>query len=152
MANYNLREVLKQLGRNILSWVKTNCVNNCVSTTTNLPLAAAQGTALQKQITTLNSNITHFTDKDKLGSCTTGTISFDATQYKYVYVVSIGGATLIPVPLLRFLAVMPISHVRYVSSDYNASLYMQLAINKLTINNYNTVGWSKTEVIVHGIR
>lgn len=57
MANYNLREVLKQLGRNILSWVKTNCVNNCVSTTTNLPLAAAQGKVLQDQITTLNSNI-----------------------------------------------------------------------------------------------
>lgn len=57
MANYNLREVLKQLGRNILSWVKSNCVNNCVSTTANLPLAAAQGKALQDQITTLNSNI-----------------------------------------------------------------------------------------------
>lgn len=57
MANYNLREVLKQLGRNILSWVKTNCVNNCVSTATNLPLAAAQGKALQDQITTLKSNI-----------------------------------------------------------------------------------------------
>ena len=57
MANYNLREVLKQLGRNILSWVKTNCVNNCTSTATNLPLAAAQGKALQTQITTLNSNI-----------------------------------------------------------------------------------------------
>lgn len=57
MANYNLREVLKQLGRNILSWVKSNCVNNCVSTTTNLPLAAAQGKVLQDQITTLNSNI-----------------------------------------------------------------------------------------------
>ena len=57
MANYNLREVLKQLGRNILSWVKSNCVNNCVSTTTTLPLAAAQGKVLQDQITTLNSNI-----------------------------------------------------------------------------------------------
>lgn len=61
MANYNLREVLKQLGRNILSWVKSNCVNNCVSTTTNLPLAAAQGKVLQDQITALNSNITQHT-------------------------------------------------------------------------------------------
>lgn len=67
MANYNLREVLKQLGRNILSWVKTNCVNNCVSTTTNLPLAAAQGKVLQDQITTLNSNIkTMFIDYNTL--------------------------------------------------------------------------------------
>ncbi len=67
MANYNLREVLKQLGRNILSWVKSNCVNNCVSTTTNLPLAAAQGKALQDQITSLNSNIkTMFIDYNTL--------------------------------------------------------------------------------------
>ena len=67
MANYNLREVLKQLGRNILSWVKSNCVNNCVSTTTNLPLAAAQGKVLQDQITTLNSNIDSKADIQKQG-------------------------------------------------------------------------------------
>ena len=67
MANYNLREVLKQLGRNILSWVKSNCVNNCVSTTTNLPLAAAQGKALQDQITALNSNIASKADMQKQG-------------------------------------------------------------------------------------
>ena len=67
MANYNLREVLKQLGRNILSWVKTNCVNNCASTATNLPLAAAQGKALQDQITTLNSNIASKADMQKQG-------------------------------------------------------------------------------------
>lgn len=67
MANYNLREVLKQLGRNILSWVKSNCVNNCVSTTTNLPLAAAQGKALQDQITSLNSNIESKADMQKQG-------------------------------------------------------------------------------------
>lgn len=67
MANYNLREVLKQLGRNILSWVKSNCVNNCVSTTTNLPLAAAQGKALQDQITALNSNIATKADIKKQG-------------------------------------------------------------------------------------
>lgn len=67
MANYNLREVLKQLGRNILSWVKSNCVNNCVSTTTNLPLAAAQGKALQDQITTLNNNIASKADMQKQG-------------------------------------------------------------------------------------
>ena len=67
MANYNLREVLKQLGRNILSWVKSNCVNNCVSTTTNLPLAAAQGKVLQDQITALNSNIASKADMQKQG-------------------------------------------------------------------------------------
>ncbi len=67
MANYNLREVLKQLGRNILSWVKSNCVNNCVSTTTNLPLAAAQGKVLQDQITALNNNIDSKADIQKQG-------------------------------------------------------------------------------------
>lgn len=147
-----LKEVVKQLGIKLIGWVKSNCVNNLLSDRTDLPLSAAQGKALDGKITALNSNITHFTDKDKLGSCTTGTISFDATQYKYIYVVSDYGAALISVPLLRFLVTMPVSHVRYASSDYNAFIYMQLAINKLTINNYNTVGWSKSEVIVYGIR
>lgn len=70
MANYNLREVLKRLGRNILSWVKSNCVNNCVSTTTNLPLAAAQGKVLQDQITALNSNIGNKQDVLNIGKFT----------------------------------------------------------------------------------
>lgn len=70
MADYNLREVLKQLGRNILSWVKSNCVNNCTSTSTNLPLAAAQGKALQAQITTLNRNINNKQDQISIGKFT----------------------------------------------------------------------------------
>ena len=57
MANLSIKQVLTNLGKDILNWVKSNCVNNCVSTTTNLPLAAAQGKVLQDQITTLNSNI-----------------------------------------------------------------------------------------------
>ena len=57
MENLSIKQVLTNLGKDILNWVKSNCVNNCVSTTTNLPLAAAQGKALQDQITTLNSNI-----------------------------------------------------------------------------------------------
>lgn len=59
MENLSIKQVLTNLGKDILNWVKSNCVNNCVSTTTNLPLAAAQGKALQDQITTLNSNITY---------------------------------------------------------------------------------------------
>ena len=100
----------------------------------------------------LNSNITNFTVKEKLGSCLDGTISFDATKYKYVYVTSVGGSTLIPVPLLRLLGDIPLSHSRYAGSGYNAYLYMGIAINKLTISNYITVGWSKTEIVVYGIR
>lgn len=57
MANYNLREVLKQLGRNILGWVKTNCVNNLLSDRADLPLAAAQGKVIDEKISSLNSNI-----------------------------------------------------------------------------------------------
>lgn len=53
MANYSLRESLKQLGRKILG----SCVNSCVSTATNLPLAANQGKVLQDQINTLNNNL-----------------------------------------------------------------------------------------------
>lgn len=50
MASYNLRTVLKMTGQNILNWVKSNCVNNLLSTSTNLPLAAAQGKVLDEKI------------------------------------------------------------------------------------------------------
>lgn len=50
MASYNLRTVLKMMGQNILNWVKSNCVNNLLSTATNLPLAAAQGKVLDEKI------------------------------------------------------------------------------------------------------
>ena len=67
MENLSIKQVLTNLGKDILNWVKSNCVNNCVSTTTNLPLAAAQGKALQDQITTLNSNIEAKADIQKQG-------------------------------------------------------------------------------------
>ena len=57
MANLSIKQVLTNLGKDILDWVKSNCVNNLVSDATNLPLSAAQGKVLQDQITTLNSNI-----------------------------------------------------------------------------------------------
>lgn len=50
MANNNLREVLKKLIQKTLNWVKSNCVNNLLSTATNLPLAAAQGKVLDEKI------------------------------------------------------------------------------------------------------
>ena len=46
----NLREVLKKLNQKTLNWVKSNCVNNLLSTATNLPLAAAQGKVLDEKI------------------------------------------------------------------------------------------------------
>lgn len=148
----SLKEVLKQLGIKLIGWVKSNCVNNLLSDRADLPLAAAQGKVIDEKITALNSNITNFTVKEKLGSCLDGTISFDATKYKYVYVTSVGGSTLIPVPLLRLLGDVHLSHSRYAGSGYNAYLYMTIAINKLTISNYITAGWSKTEIVVYGIR
>ena len=57
MANLSIKQVLTNLGKDILNWVKSNCVNNLVSDATNLPLSAAQGKKLQGEIDTLNSNI-----------------------------------------------------------------------------------------------
>lgn len=59
MANYTIKDTFKQLGIKILGWLRSNCVNNCTSTSQSLPLAASQGKALQDQITTLNSNLTY---------------------------------------------------------------------------------------------
>lgn len=56
MASYNLRTVLKMMGKNILNWVKSNCVNNLLSTATNLPLAAAQGKVLDEKIGQINQS------------------------------------------------------------------------------------------------
>lgn len=57
MASYNLRTVLKMMGQNILNWVKSNCVNNLLSTSTNLPLAAAQGKVLDEKIGKINQSL-----------------------------------------------------------------------------------------------
>ena len=53
----SLKEVLKQLGIKLIGWVKSNCVNNLLSDRTDLPLAAAQGKAIDAKIESLNSNI-----------------------------------------------------------------------------------------------
>lgn len=51
---------VKEHVMNALGWFKqrlvNSIVNNCTSTSTTLPLAAAQGKVLQDQITTLNTN------------------------------------------------------------------------------------------------
>lgn len=97
MANYSLRESLKQLGRKILG----SCVNSCVSTATNLPLAANQGKVLQDQINTLNSNINktmvklgEYATNNSTGigtnpiGDTTIKLSDDITNYRFLYIVS----------------------------------------------------------------
>lgn len=70
MENLSIKQVLTNLGKDILNWVKSNCVNNLVSDATNLPLSAAQGKVLQDQITTLNSNIGNKQDVLNIGKFT----------------------------------------------------------------------------------
>lgn len=63
MASYNLRTVLKMMGQNILNWVKSNCVNNLLSTSANLPLAAAQGKVLDEKIGQVTQSLNSKQDK-----------------------------------------------------------------------------------------
>lgn len=147
-----LKEVIKQLGIKLIGWVKSNCVNNLLSDRADLPLAAAQGKVIDEKITALNSNINTFSDKDKLGSLTSGSTSYDATNYKYIYITSVGGATLVPVPVLRLLGTMSISHIRRSSDSYAAYIYMQIRMNELVINQYDSSGWAKSEIAVYGLK
>lgn len=65
MANNNLREVLKKLIQKTLNWVKSNCVNNLLSTATNLPLAAAQGKVLDEKIGEVTQSLSNLTTTTK---------------------------------------------------------------------------------------
>lgn len=79
MANLSIKQVLTNLGKDILNWVKSNCVNNLVSDATNLPLSAAQGKVLDGKITALNSNI----EWKKLGTITPSVTSLQMpTEYR----------------------------------------------------------------------
>lgn len=82
MANNNLREVLKKLTQKTLNWVKSNCVNNLLSTATNLPLAAAQGKVLDEKI----DEITQSLSDSKLitdGSVSPQNISLGTTLFEH---------------------------------------------------------------------
>lgn len=63
MANNNLREVLKKLTQKTLNWVKSNCVNNLLSTATNLPLAAAQGKVLDEKIGEVTQSLSNISKR-----------------------------------------------------------------------------------------
>lgn len=108
--------------------------------------------SIQYRFLSLNSNINTFSDKDKLGSLTSGSTSYDATNYKYIYITSVGGATLVPVPVLRLLGTMSISHIRRSSDSYAAYIYMQIRVNELVINQYDSSGWAKSEIAVYGLK
>lgn len=57
MADLTVKQVLQKLGKDILSWVKTNCVDNLVSTSKNLPLSANQGRVLKEGQDAINQSL-----------------------------------------------------------------------------------------------
>lgn len=76
MANNNLREVLKKLIQKTLNWVKSNCVNNLLSTATNLPLAAAQGKALDEKIGEVTQSLSSIVFRSIVAKTSSGGDSF----------------------------------------------------------------------------
>lgn len=81
MADLTVMAVLKKLGKDILGWVKSNCVNNLVSTATNLPLAANQGKVLDEKIDEINQslesfNVDNLSYKDLAVDTSNKTVSF----------------------------------------------------------------------------
>lgn len=57
MADLTVRQVMQKLGKDILNWVKTNCVDNLVSTSKNLPLSANQGRVLKEGQDAINQSL-----------------------------------------------------------------------------------------------
>lgn len=57
MADLTTKQVLQKLGKDILNWVKTNCVDNLVSTSKNLPLSANQGRVLKEGQDAINQSL-----------------------------------------------------------------------------------------------
>lgn len=57
MADLTVRQVMQKLGKDILNWIKTNCVDNLVSTSKNLPLSANQGRVLKEGQDAINQSL-----------------------------------------------------------------------------------------------
>ena len=102
MANNNLREVLKKLTQKTLNWVKSNCVNNLLSTATNLPLAAAQGKVLDEKIGEVTQSLSSivFIKSVKIYAATTIAAGQEADIYfsvptvkNYKCILGIGGSS-----------------------------------------------------------
>ena len=119
MASYNLRTVLKMMGKNILNWVKSNCVNNLLSTATNLPLAAAQGKVLDEKIGQINQSL-------KLIQSHVGMIVQSTTLDTEAKVIAIYGGTKWTKIEGRFLL--------GASSSYKINTIGGEASHKLTVN------------------
>ena len=63
MADLTTKQVLQKLGKDILNWVKTNCVDNLVSTSKNLPLSANQGRVLKEGQDAINQSLGDLSDR-----------------------------------------------------------------------------------------
>lgn len=63
MADLTVKQVMQKLGKDILNWVKTNCVDNLVSTSKNLPLSANQGRVLKEGQDAINQSLTDLSDR-----------------------------------------------------------------------------------------
>lgn len=91
MADLTVKQVLQKLGKDILNWVKTNCVDNLVSTSKNLPLSANQGRVLKEGQDAINQSLDEkFTiiavneTIDNISIGANGTVQVDFTKFKSV--------------------------------------------------------------------
>lgn len=132
MANYTIKDTFKQLGIKILGWLRSNCVNNCTSTSQSLPLAASQGKALQEQITTLNSNLSIKVLVNEAGA--------KLVQIGHVYMLFLQGFDFFPNSAIvdKIIKYAPSGYqVRSVVGDYeNKTTYiLALSSNNKTLIN-----------------
>lgn len=91
MADLTVKQVLQKLGKDILNWVKTNCVDNLVSTSKNLPLSANQGRVLKEGQDAINQSLDEkFTiiavneTIDNISIGANGTVQVNFTKFKSV--------------------------------------------------------------------
>lgn len=91
MADLTVKQVLQKLGKDILNWVKTNCVDNLVSTSKNLPLSANQGRVLKEGQDAINQSLDEkFTiiavneTIDNISIGANGTVQVNFTKFKSI--------------------------------------------------------------------
>lgn len=123
---------VKQQIINALTWFKSklvgSIVNNCTSTSTSLPLSAAQGKSLQDQITTLNTNLPHFKKKEYAVP-----LSFDSNIQRWTGTVDL----LSDVPSGQIISTLTISNG---SSNYETAIPSWAISNGKLVCSYHMNG------------
>lgn len=110
---------------------------------------------ISKNHITINdlTEIYNFTIKEELCRCIEGYIGFNnANSYKYIFVSSMAGSTIIPVSILNFLGMIPISHSRYIDVSYNCSIFLEIHIDGILIHSNISNTWDRSYVYVYGLR